>query len=82
MGKFAYLRIDTPGIKDERFVRMSKEGVNHEFKQMRKDENRTFPFLVFDLGPRKESDNYVQVLCSRLRSVSSSKAGELDQAWK
>jgi hypothetical protein len=82
MSKFTYFRIDTQSIKDERFVRISNESVDQEFKQMRHDEHRTFPFFVFDLGDRNESDNYVQVLCSRLRSVSASKTDALDQVWK
>ena len=82
MSKFSYFRISTPSIKDERFVRIFKESDDHEFKQMRKHEYRTFPFVVFDLGTRTESDNYVDVLCSRFRSVSASKTDALDQVWK
>ncbi|OYY33391.1 MAG: hypothetical protein B7X65_17585 [Polaromonas sp. 39-63-25] len=82
MRTFAYLRVDTPGIKDERFVRTSKLVDDPQFNQLRKDEHRTFPFLVFDLRTKTESENYVQVLCSRLRAVSTSKTDELVHAWK
>jgi len=79
MSNFAYFKIITPGVKDERFVRMKSERFDDEWKEMCREQGRTFPFVIFDKTTFTEC--MAAVLLKRLRPTSDAVALELDDVW-
>lgn len=81
MSRFAYFQIKTPNVKDARFVRMERDRVDAEWKEMCQEEGRSVAFNIFDKTTSSESAEYSGVLLQRLRRIPESAAKDIEKAW-